>query len=981
MTSNSTIRRAVRIALASSAAAATMYGAVAVAQDGPPQDAASDVGTLVVTGSRIQRQDYEATSPVFTLSANALRDAGTPQIEQVLNELPQLVPSITTTSNNPSLGGQAVVDLRGLGPERTLVLLDGRRLQPSTTGGLIDLNTIPAGLIDSIEIMTGGGSSTYGSEAIAGVVNVKLRRDFEGVQFRATGGQSAESDGDMRGASMMLGGNFEGDRGNAVLFLSYDKRDEVFAAARDFSIVALGPQLQPLGSTSIPEGYYVVSGSNLPSQQAADQVWGQYGAAPGSVLNTSWVGFNADGSVFSRNGTVNFQGDTSDPGFNAADYTYNYSPVNYLQLPLERRQIAAFGRYDMAESVEAYTRLMYTNYQASQELAATPVSAGVGSSMPVTNPHIPADLLTLLNSRPIPADPFVFNKRTTEVGSRNGTNEYDVVQGVVGMRGDFALGDKDWNWDVSAQWGHTQRAEIQIGNVSRSALQSAYNNPAALASRGCADFNPFGVGNITPACAAAISVRASNITEIETSGAIASVTGGLFNLPAGVVQTAFGVEYGEIDAEFKPDQFLASGDVVGFNAQLPVAGKIDSTEYFAEISVPILAEITGINYLGVDAGYRYSDYNLAGTFDTYMYGLEYKPIETVKLRASYQYATRAPNVFELFRPQSENFPGYRDPCWNGSPERSGANAAQVNALCAAQGAGANFPQGNSQVRALSGGNPDLEPEFADTYTVGLVWQPQFGDTQLRTAVDWFSYELDAVIGSVGASTIVTRCFNAQDANPTYAANNFWCSLFGRSPAGIAEDVQQTDQNLGKRNVEGVDLQVDFGMPIGPGQLRAGMAITQVLNWERQEDPASPLVPVDGTITIDVSETFPELKGVLSLGYSWSDFEFGWAMRYIDGMTVVNNDAAATPSANSCVGAAPTCQVPVATEVDSYTYHRATVGWRPLEGLLVQLGADNLLDKDPPIYTTNSRAGVQANTDPSTYDVLGRRYFMNLTYDF
>lgn len=976
MSKSNLTRRAVRLTLAA-AAAATAYAPQVMAQEGLDQ--------VVVTGSRIVRQDYEATSPVFTVDRSALLNAGTHQIEQVLNELPQLVPNITVTSNNPSLGGQASVDIRGLGAARTLVLLDGGPLQPSTTGGLIDLNTIPAGLIESIEIMTGGGSATYGSDAIAGVVNVKLRRDFEGVEIRAQGGQSAESDGQTQGASVMMGGNFDGGRGNAVLFMSYDQRDEVFAGARAFSEVALGPQLTPLGSTTTPEGYFVAASNNLPTQAAANAVWAQYGAAAGSVPNASWVGFNPDSSVFSRTGTVNFQGDTSDPGFNTADYTYNYSPVNYLQLPLERRQVAAFGHVNMGDSAEVYARMMYTNYQASQELAATPVSSGIGSTIPVTNRFIPANLATLLASRPTPGAVFTFAKRLADIGPRHVDNDYDVVQGLVGMRGDFKVADRDWGWDVSAFWGHTQRTEIQLGNASRSRLQAAYNNPDALAANGCTGFNPFGLGTISPACAAAILVRASNITEIEATGVTGVVTGELFDLPAGAVQTAFGIQYSETEANFKPDQFLASGDVVGFNAALPVSGDINNTDYFAEVSVPILANITGIQYLGLDAGYRYSDYNLAGTFDTYMMGLEYKPIETVKLRGSYQRATRAPNVFELFRPQSENFPAYRDPCWNGSPERTSTDPAVVagtNALCATQGVGTNFPQGNSQVRALSGGNPDLDPEFVDTYTVGVVWQPDFGDNRLRVAVDWFSYKLDDVIGSVGASTIVTRCFNAQGANSSYDPNNFWCSLFGRNQAGIAEDVLQTDQNLGKRNVEGVDMQADFRRPIGPGEFHANLALTQLLNWERQEDSASPFVAVDGTITIEVAETFPELKGVLNLGYTFSDYELGWAVRYIDGMDVVNNDAARTLSSESCgTTPPPTCLTPLNTTVASYDYHRFTAGWRPTEALHIMVGVDNLFDKDPPIYTTNSRAGVQANTDPSTYDVLGRRYFMSASYKF
>jgi iron complex outermembrane recepter protein len=991
MTPNNQIAFAVRRALVMSAVAAVSVSALPVqAQD---QDQDAGIETVTVTGSRIQRQDFEATSPVFTLDSDALADAGTPQVEQVLNQLPQLVPSITTTSNNPSNGGAAFADLRGLGAQRTLVLVDGVRLQPSTTSGIVDLNTVPAALIESIEIMTGGGSATYGSDAIGGVVNIKLRRDFEGVQLSAHTGQSAESDGRTTAASILMGGNFAEDRGNAVFMVSYDKRDEVFSAARDFSRVALNQNLQPFGSTSTPEGYYVDNSLNRPSQAAYDQVFG-----PGAVPNNSWIGFNADSSVFSRTGTVGFTGNRDDIGFNAADYTYNFAPVNYLQLPLVRRQIGGFGHYNMAESVQVYSRLTYSTYKASQELAATPIGAGVGSTIPVTNPFIPADLATLLASRTKcndglssvanctgttsgglvrqvvsgANDPFTFNKRTLEVGPRNGTNEYDVLQMVLGTRGDFNLGEHQWNWDVGGSWGRMERTETQTGNVSRSRLQSAYNatvaNPDPL---GCGGLNPFGAGAISPDCADAIGIRATNITVLRTSGVTGALTGPVFALPAGPLQVAVGAEYRRSVGEFRPDEFLSSGDVVGFNAGQPIDGEITVKEGFAEFSVPILSEITAVNYLGFDAGYRYSEYNLAGTVDTYMGGLEYKPMETLKFRGSFQHAIRAPSVFNLFRPQSEGFPQYLDPCWNGSTERSGANAAAVNGLCAAQGVGSDFPAGNRQVRALTGGNPLLAPEAADTMTFGLSWQPTaLGENQMRVAVDWFRYELEDTIGTVGAASIVSRCFNEQGANPTFDPTNLWCSFFTRTPAGTVTDVAATDQNLGKLNIDGVDLQFDFRRPVGPGNITANMAVTKLIKWQQQEDPIAPLTDQEGTIGVVFGETFPEWKGVLRLGYGWNQFDFNWTARYIDGMQVVNPTAARTPAT---LGAA--------TTVPSYTYHRFTAGWSPTESIELTLGLDNVFDKDPPIFTTDAAAGVQSNTEPSTYDVLGRRYFANFVYHF
>jgi iron complex outermembrane receptor protein len=964
MIKNTKLSRAIQLAMLSGAYTVGM-GAMPTAQ---AQQAGAEVEEIVVTGSRIVRRDFEGNSPVFTLDSSAITDAGTAQIEQVLNELPQLVPTITTTSNNPSNGGQAQVDLRGLGTTRTLVLMNGQRLQPSNVNGSIDLNTIPAGLIESVEIVTGGGSAVYGSDAIAGVVNVILRDDFEGIQASSLYATTAEDDGQTKTMSLMMGGNFNDNRGNAVLYMSYDDREGVFAGTRQFSSVARGPALQPLGSAAVPDGFYVASGTNPASQSSYDSVFG-----PGAVANSSWIGFNQDGSLFSRTGTVGYTGDKTDPGFNPNTFSYNYSPVNYLQLPLERRQIAAFGHYNLDENVEVYSRMSVTNYSAAQELAATPITSGVGSTVSAANPFIPADLANILASRTRPNDPFLFFKRTIEVGPRASVNDYDVMQISLGTRGDFEMMDYNWNWDVWGSWGRTQRTEVQTGNVSRSKLQSAYNATAANRDPlGCGGLNPFGLNRISDACAEAIAVQAQNTTILLNKMAGATMTGGLFELPAGTVQTAFGVEYRDSEAEFRPDQFLSSGDVVGFNAQQPTVGSIDVMEFFAEFSVPLLANMTGIDYLGLDAAARHSDYNLAGGVDTYMVSLDYQPIEDLKIRGSYNRAIAAPNVSQLFRPQNEGFPSYSDPCWNGSPARTGPNAAQVNSLCAAQGAPANFPQGNSQVRALTGGNPDLAPEEADTYTFGTVWTPALEDVNIRLAVDWFRYEIEQRIGAVGAASIVSRCYNDQGANPSYSPNNQWCSFFERNSAGIAENVRSTDQNLGKFNIDGIDLQLDTGMEVGPGTLTGNLALTHLIKWEQQEDSASPLTSQAGTIGVIIGETLPEWKGRLSMGYAFSDYNVQWTLNYIDGMNVVNSNAGRTLATTGA-----------ATSVPSYTYHRLTAGWNPsqLEGLSLTAGVTNLFDKEPPIYTSDGAAGIQSNTDPSVYDVLGRRYFVSATYNF
>lgn len=974
---NYRLGRAVRLALATSAAASSMFGTSAIAQD----QSGTELGAIVVTGTRILRQDYTATSPVVTISADQLQQAGTVQIDTVLNQLPQLVPTLSIGSNNPSASGgagQALADMRGLGAGRTLVLLDGTRLTPSHTSGQIDLNTIPASLIENIEILTGGAGAVYGSDAIAGVVNVKLRQNFQGIQIDAQYGQTDESDGEQTSVDVTMGGNFAEDRGNAVLVLSYDDRESILAGDRPFGQLSLAPDLSAFGSSTIPDGRYDRTLANLPSQAAMDAVFASYGVAAGSVLNSANLGFNTDGTLFDINGVENYRGEQF-VGFNPASFSYNYAPVNFLVLPLQRKQIFAAGSYKVAElegaSVEAYARLMYTTYEAEQQLAPTPMAGSTGLSIPVTNPNIPADLATLLASRPDPNADFTFRRRTLEVGPRLGTPNFDVTQGLFGFRGDFTAGERSWHWDIYGSWGRTETTERQLGNVSFSRVQGLLDG-VDLPNCAAADFNPFGLGKITEDCARAIGVAATNITEIEQQNVLGVVTGNLFDMPAGPFQVAVGASYFNVEGDFKPDEFLASGDVVGFNAQPPQSGSIDVTEIFFEVAVPLLKDLPLVHALDFEAGYRYSDYNLAGGVDTYRAALTWAPVESLRFRGSYNRAVRAPSIEDLFLPPQENFPGYSDPCNFNSPQRAGADAAQVEALCQAQGIPAAalpvFEQPNTQVRAIQGGNVDLDPESADTYTAGLVWQPLFSDVGLRTSIDYWSYDLSKTIGSVGSNSSIARCFNDVGANPTFDLNNRWCQLWTRLPSGEATDVQETSQNLGALKADGVDFQVDFTMPLGEryGRLNANLLVTRLITWEFQEDEVSPFGEFQGNITIDVAESFPLWKAVLNLGWEIGQFEFNWQARYIDGMTVVNDDALGTEVTTSLIPTTP-----------SIDYHRLTARWSPTEKMDILVGVDNVFDKDPPLYADDSQAGQQANTEPSTFDILGRRYFVNATVRF
>lgn len=976
---NRNVAHAVRVALVTAGAvSAGLYGVTSSAQE--------SLGEIVVTGTRIVRQDYVATSPVVTVNEDVFKLSGEPQIEKVLNELPQLVPSISTTSNNPSNGGQANISLRGLGTARTLVLMDGTRLQPSNVSGVIDLNTIPGGLIENVEILTGGASSTYGSDAIAGVVNFRMKRDFEGVQLSAQTGVTEESDGRTKAFSALMGGNFADGRGNAVLALSWDTRDEILAGARPFGEVTLSRTLSPQGSGTTPDGG-VSWGSNAPSQAALDAVFGAYGEPAGIVPTSATIGINSDGTVFSfgrnneTNPVVNYRGDTSDPGFNPLQYSYNFGPVNYLQLPLERRQVAAFARYDIVpETAEMYARFMFTTYSADQQLAATPISSLLGSSYPANNSAIPADLATLLAARPNPTANFTMGRRTIEVGPRSQHNTYDTLQGLVGFRGVLP---NDWHWDVSASWGGLKSINLQGGNVSRSAYNAALINPAVYASEGCAVFNPFGAGNITPACAAAVAIQATNVLETENTGFLGSLTGSLFDMPAGPLQFAIGAEYRKNQASFRPDEYLSSGDVVGFNAQQPVSGLINVTEEFVEFAVPLLKDMTFANYLGLELGYRHSEYNLAGTADTYKAALQWNPVESLNIRASFNHAIRAPSISELFLPVQENFPRYTDPCNFDGSYRTGSDAAQVLALCQAQGIPADvlvdYQQAFTQARAFVGGNVNLQPESADTYTYGFTWQPVSDSawaSNLSLSVDYFKVEIEDIISSLSVSSIVGRCFNDLNSNPTYSNSNFYCSLFHRNDTFRPDDVPTTNANLAGAKIEGVDVQIDWGFPLSAmgmsersGDLTFKLLWTHLLDDATQETSADPFFSFDGGISDFTASSAPTDSAVLTTTWSVGDFSFRYNARYIDSMVAYNNDATLS---SVTVGVKP--------YTPTYVYHDLAARWHH-DKYTVSFGINNIADKMPPVYTTDSQAGVQSNTDGSRFDVLGRRYFLSLSAKF
>ncbi len=985
---------------------------MASAQDG-------DLEQVIVTGSRIARPDFDSASPIVSVTEELFERSGSGTVESALNTLPQFVPAYTSTSNNPSNGGQANVSLRGLGPTATLVLVDGKRLMPANGDGVTDLNIIPSSLIESVEIITGGASAVYGSDALAGVVNFKLKRDFDGVEIDGTWGQTDRSDGTQYEAGLTAGTDFAAGRGSIVGYVGYADRELVTHGDREFSRYpmrysgvpgggTLGPgnSFLPSGSEFIEEGRVnLINGDNPISPAVFDELMVSYGFAPGQVpywpeqvrFPNAQFGFNENGTLFTQGNrgffsnqipaVFNFQGVEDPVFFNPYLYTYNFAPVNALQLPLERKSAFARAEFELSDSVRIYAQGLYSDYSVTQQLAPTPL---VDVFMPVDNPFVPPDLALLLASRPTPDEPFSFEKRVSETGPRTGTTEYDVFQVTLGLSGEVL---EDWKYDVYAQVGANDQVNRQTANLLTSKIEELTFAPDGGVSI-CGGFDPFGLGSISPACMEYISTDASNHAEVDQTIAEVSLSGALVALPAGDLKAAFGVFYKEDKYQYTASPvasvILEATDIVpfdrediqGFRASDDIKGADDNLDLYAELLVPLLRNVPGAESLEAVVGYRLSDYASAGSFDSWKAELIYQPIDAVRLRGSYQQAVRAPSVYELYLPQLPTFadffffPDQVDPCAAGSPARTGPDGAQVEALCLAQGIpasvlpgflGSDFVSGGK-----AGGNPDLGPEEATTSTIGVVWTSRLSSTlfsSLQVSLDWYEIHITDKIEQVLFSDFGQFCYDRQ-YNPDLSVTNQWCAMFSRNPvSGTVNAFQELNRNAYDWKTSGVDAQVDWRFDVGPGQVGVSWLVSWLDSFTATaEGSVGATDEWTGTIGFDpptrvVGASLPEWKSNLHLSYSWRDLTMGASWRYIDSMKDTDSDLD------------PEFEVPQVDYFDLSANYEFASGF--LDGLSIGIGVENLTDEDPPIFPSL----IQANTDPSQYDVFGRRYYASLRYAF
>jgi outer membrane receptor protein involved in Fe transport len=968
---SSNLSQAVKLALLSAGTTALASSPVLA------QEEVEEIEEIITTGSRLVRTDLEAVSPLQVVDNEEFIISGIVNVEQKLNELPSVLPSFGPSSNNPG-DGTARVDLRGLGTARTLVLVNGRRYVPSTQAGVVDLNTIPGTLIKQVDVVTGGASAVYGSDALAGVVNFQLVDDFEGVEIGALYDVTTEGDAEKYNFDITMGGNFDSGKGNAVVYASYTKREALFQGDRDFSTFAL--------TDSAPVG---TPGQNSKTGVGGPLAAGGSSGVPGT-RTFSGPEITVGGNTFNV-GTFDENGQGLP--WVEPDSRFNYAPDNYLQLPQERTVLAAMAHYDLSDSVTAYTELTFANNKVPQELAPTPAFTGyieVNPDSPFFSTEV-QDALDLIRSDTNGdgtidgndnANMGFIGRRMVENGPRQAKNTRNLFRMLVGLRGDF---NDNWGWDAYYSNSNVTYNELLNNDVAASRFRQAIivtddGLSCQDPSGGCVPLNIWGPGNITEEAIGFINVGAANITEIDYEVINASINGQFGGIgDAGPIQIAIGAERRDDNSEYRPDEFLAGGDIMGFNAGAETVGGYDVTEVFGEINIPLLAGKPGAESLSLWAAARSSDYsNIKSTVSSYATALNWAPIEQLTLRAGYQRAVRAPNVNELFGGQSQGFPGATDPCSVGGTAAGSGPGDQIYDLCLAAGVPAAsigvFTQANTQIEGLFGGNPNLEQEESDTYTFGAVIQPT---DNLDITIDYFDISVEGAVDVLGGSVsnVLDICYNQIGDN----LNNQFCEAISRRADGNVSRVNVLNENIGFIETKGIDLAINWVMDMDAGiqgdgsTLAINMRSTFLDTYDEQPVTALPTVNHCaggfGETSGFCDEPRPELLVNTRVTWSSGPLTLSMLWRYMDETTLdymLQDGDTSSPSDYST------------PFTDEQNYVDLSAAYQFTDSFRLNVGIKNLFDEAPNHLGDEQD---QANSWPQSFDVIGPRVFVSGSYTF
>ena len=948
-----------------------------------PAIAQDELEEIVVTGSRIPRRDFTAPSPTTTIDNAELQLSGTTNLEDSLNRLPQVVPDYGRSSNNPG-DGTSTVNLRGLGANRALILLNGRRMAPSTAFGTVNIDNIPAAMIERIEVVSGGASAVYGSDAITGAINFITRDNLEGINVSAQYDVTEEGDGQVLNLDISGGTPFAGGRGQISGFFNYNERDAVFQGDREFSSETI--------TYDFFSGALLQGGSNNTPEGTTPQ--------PFLLNGQPYAGRDLDGELF----RVVYRPDGTPDLFSRSEDIYDFGPVNYLQVPFTRYTASLLADYDVGDASNIYTELMYVDSNGAQELAPTLLpSFGVNVTVdnPLYSPALQQFLRETYDEDPFGLDPagtvdgiarVPIGKRFVEVGPRRAETQNDLLRFVAGMRGDFA---NAWSWDAHYVYADSSLEETLLNDVSFTRLQqSLLVDPATGqctdTSGGCAPSNLFGAGSLSEEAAGFIrAAPLINLTENTQQIAHASVVGSIVELPAGPMDFAAGVEWREETSKFTPDDGLFTNDLLGFGIINPVDGEYSLFEVFGELRVPLLSDLPLARYVGIELGYRYSDHSIADTFDSWKVSGEWEIATGYRIRASLQQAVRVPNMTEYFESGSTDFDNSiansQDRC---SAELGGLpnpSAVDFAAVCVSQGlpateVGTWVSTPNYETRTTFAGNALLEPEEARTVTAGLVIQPPQLEG-LSISLDYYDIEIDNAITSLGAGDIVGLCFQINNPNDPVCRNI-------QRADGLTfnvSDVQSGPYNISLLQTSGVDLQIDYMTEL-PGwasifrdgaNLSIWLLANKTLEFGSQSTPDTEFLDCVGFFGFPCAGTYlgtlPEYRASTRFTYDSGPLVLSLQWQWLDGV-----DDAWPAYGLDLFGIPPEIYNEELPNIGSYSYLTLSSVYQINDDWSVYGGVHNLADRAPPLMAGNA---VAANSDPSTYDMFGRRYFVGLTVQF
>ena len=805
---NRNIARAVRTTLLSAAAmGAALQVAPSAAQDTEALD------EIIVTGSRIPRANLTAPTAVTTIDAEVINQSGLINVADILRAVPSFGVSALSSSNSNFLttsAGVNTLQLRNLEEDRTLVLVNGRRYVSGLAGSAaVDFNTIPTELIERVEIITGGASAVYGSDALAGVINVILKDDFEGVNFGYQYGE-ADAGGEIENRfNFTAGGDFAEGRGNAVISATYTEQKGLLSRQRPNTAI---DDVAECAATGVP-------GTCQNALEPAFSSFSEYGLffvpSTGQDFTVS-EGTGATGTV------VPFDFDQF--GFNRQFY-------RRYTVPTDRYLVSSMFDYDMGGGVNAFVEATFAQTRTDSEIepfAHSHSDLNIGG-IPVDNPFVPQAIRDAVLAAG--DDVIEYRRRMTEIGARGATSTRDTYRFLVGFEGDVA---EDYKWQTYYSFGRMDDAQRGGGQINVASMRNALNviddgagnlvcADAAAQLEGCVPINLFGLGSITPEAADYVRAPTSRQQSTEQQVFGAEVGGPVFEMPAGPLSFAFGMEYRTEEAEDVPDVLTQAGLNAG-NAEAPTFGDYDVKEAFVEFDVPLLSGVTGAHELSIGGAYRYSDYSTVDTTDAYAAHISWAPIESLRLRAQFAHAVRAPNIGELFAPGGENFATVADPCNNVTATTTGNIAENCRAIpviadrIAATGAFTLTLAEQQGVGGFTGqGNENLEAEQSDSWTFGAVFDRNLGNAgDFTLSVDYFMIEIDDLIDTVDRQIALNSCFNVAPAN----FPNQFCGFLTRDVDGPAfqlgelTEVNSAFVNEGTLETEGVDVSMLWNWDLG-----------------------------------------------------------------------------------------------------------------------------------------------------------------------